>query len=749
MRMPLAVLAVVLGAATSAAFAKEDPVPAPAAPPEPIEAVVADVDRAVVAAWEEAGLTPAAEAGDAEILRRLTLDLAGRLPTPAEARAYLDDPAADKRAKLVTKLVASEAAALHFGEWYGRALLGRDRVQAEHQRAMEAWLAAQYRESVPFDQVVSSLLAATGPVEDNGAGAYMAQFAGDVPALAGRTARLFLGVRVQCAQCHDHPWDAWTQADFHGFAAYFTRTARQKIPTPVDEANALNGRGRRHVQVADQAVKRLEKEIPALEKQLAAAAKALAEAEKTWKPQAAAIAKAEKPVAAGGERVKKVEAIAVRAKTLLVKAEASLKKAPKPLARELGEQKKTAKQLADLANANVATAKQALATWTKKLQAVKAKAKPIADKRQGAKARHAQLKKQVDAKQALLVKAKAGHAQAKALAEAARELAGAAPAIYNDSYAAEGKRVPPPAFRVIDRAGKVKPKKDPKHPERGNGMPRPLQGEALAGTIDGAKLRADLARWVTSHENPFLAKAVVNRAAERLLGQGFVDPVDDLTGQGERFAAPALDRLAADFRASGYDYRRLLTILANTRAYRLTTAADPKADPGPGVVAYARVKELSPRVALRALVAAVLPGTPEAAAGGPRGQREAYVRRYGALFDDGSDRPAREPQGGIRRALWMMNGAPATELLRGRKEGLASQLAQKDVPGEEAVEEVFLALLTRRPTNAEKAVATKALPPPPAKKDKKQVAAWRKKRTEVLEDLIWALVNGPEFLTIH
>ncbi len=739
-----AALAAVLLAATSAAFAKEDP--------PTIEAVVAEVDRAVAATWEEQGLVPAPEAGDAEILRRLTLDLAGRLPTAAEARAYLDDPAPDKRSKLVERLVASEAAALHFGEWYARSLLGRDRVQVEHQRALEDWLAAQYRTGAPFDQVVTALLAATGPVEENGAGAYMAQFAGDVPALAGRTARLFLGVRVQCAQCHDHPWDEWTQADFHGFAAYFSRTIRQKIPTPIDEANALNGRGRRHVQIADAAVKRLEKEVPALEKQLADAAKALAAAEKAWKPQAAAIAKAEKPVNAAGERVPKIEAIATKAKALLTRTEASLKAAPKPLVGELTEQQKTAKQLADLSSANVATAKNAVAAWTTRLEAARAKAKPLADQRNAAKAKHEQLKKQIAERKTLLAGAKAGLEQAKALAEAARELAGAAPSIYNDSYAAEGKRVPPPAFRVVDRGGDVKPKKDPKHPELGDGMPRPLQGEALAGKVDGAKLRDALATWVTSPTNPFLARAVVNRAADRLLGQGFVDPVDDLTGQGERFAEPALALLAADFRASGYDYRRLLAVLANTRAYRLTTAAAAEADSA--TIAYARVKELTPPVALRAMVAAVLPGSPEAAAGGPRAQREALVRRHGSLFDDGSDRPAREPQGGIRRALWMMNGAPASDLLRGRKEGLAHQLAHKDVANDDAVEEVFLALLTRRPTTDEKAIATKALPPPPAAKpdgktDAKQVAAWRKTRTEVLEDLIWALVNGPEFLTNH
>jgi hypothetical protein len=164
-------------------------------------------------------------------------------------------------------------------------------------------------------------------------------------------------------------------------------------------------------------------------------------------------------------------------------------------------------------------------------------------------------------------------------------------------------------------------------------------------------------------------------------------------------------------------------------------------------VAAAPVRELSAPVAFRALVQATLPGLKEVEAGGPRPQREAWIRRWGPLFDDGRDRPASQPQGGIQRALWLMNGAPATDLLRGRKEGLAWRLVHANTTDEKAIQDVYLTVLARAPAEGELTVAKKALPPKP--KDAKKQGSWKKARIEAIEDLVWALINGDEFLVNH
>ncbi len=277
----------------------------------------------------------------------------------------------------------------------------------------------------------------------------------------------------------------------------------------------------------------------------------------------------------------------------------------------------------------------------------------------------------------------------------------------------------------------MRPHPDKAEPEKGDGLPRTLGGAPVKAGSDAAKLRGTLATWMTAHANPWLAKAAVNRAAARLLGRAFITPADDLTGPGERFAEPVLDLLAQDFEASGYDLHRLERILARTRAYRLASAdGEEKAD-----LVTMPVRELPPTVAFRALVQAALPGLADAKEGGPRGLRENNVRRFAVYFDDGLDRPRTQSQGGIQRALWMLNGEPAGDLLRDRKEGLARRIVGANLSTEKAVEEVYLTVLGRLPDDGEERIARAALPAQP-----------EKARVEAIEDLEWALMNGGEFL---
>ncbi len=174
-------------------------------------------------------LPVAPRADDATFLRRVRLDLTGTLPTPKEVEAFLADPSKDKRAKLVDSLLKSEA----FVEfWTFRyASLFRIRPQPNDKlgaKAFHEWVREQVRTGAPFDRTARSLLTATGDSHAVGP-ANFARLTNDARAQAELVSQVFLGVRLQCANCHNHPLDRWTQDDYHGLAAVFARLDRGQV----------------------------------------------------------------------------------------------------------------------------------------------------------------------------------------------------------------------------------------------------------------------------------------------------------------------------------------------------------------------------------------------------------------------------------------------------------------------------------------------------------------------------------------
>ena len=219
--------------------------PAIAAPPAAREeqALAAKIDRHLAKAWEKARVTPAPAADDAEFLRRVTLDLAGRIPSVAEARAFLADHHYDRRARLVDRLLASPRYATHFTNVW-RALLipeaGNNFQVRLQQGGFEGWLKRQLARNAGYDQMVRDLLAAP-IVGGQGPAAFLALAGGANPLpfylakefkpenLAAGTARVFLGVSVECAQCHNHPFASWKREQFWGFAAFFSGVRSQRL----------------------------------------------------------------------------------------------------------------------------------------------------------------------------------------------------------------------------------------------------------------------------------------------------------------------------------------------------------------------------------------------------------------------------------------------------------------------------------------------------------------------------------------
>lgn len=204
-------------------------------------ALAARIDHHLEAGWKRAGVTPAAAVADTAFLRRLTLDLTGLIPTTAEVRAFLQDTAPDKRARAVERLLSGPGYVRRFTDYWRVRWLG----QADPERLapqvadFAGWLRLHLRNNTPYDQMVRELL-----TSEPGAGSPAAESAvegrpsprafrivhdASPESQAGITARLFLGLNIDCAQCHNHPFARWSREQFWEFAAFFAApTARDK-----------------------------------------------------------------------------------------------------------------------------------------------------------------------------------------------------------------------------------------------------------------------------------------------------------------------------------------------------------------------------------------------------------------------------------------------------------------------------------------------------------------------------------------
>ncbi|MGE3408107.1 MAG: DUF1549 domain-containing protein, partial [Pirellulales bacterium] len=188
------------------------------------------VDALLAEGWAEAGAQPAPAADDAEFLRRATLDLAGVIPRAAEVRAFLRDERPDKRQRLIEELLSRPTYARHMADlWRHMLLPGEADVQAAGGViGFQNWLQEQFLANNRYDNIVADLLVARGNARQNGPALFYTALELKPEEIAANTSRILLGVQIQCAQCHDHPFDRWTKQDFWGYAAFFARLQRRE-----------------------------------------------------------------------------------------------------------------------------------------------------------------------------------------------------------------------------------------------------------------------------------------------------------------------------------------------------------------------------------------------------------------------------------------------------------------------------------------------------------------------------------------
>ncbi len=278
---------------------------------------------------------------------------------------------------------------------------------------------------------------------------------------------------------------------------------------------------------------------------------------------------------------------------------------------------------------------------------------------------------------------------------------------------------------------------------------RKVEARFLDGSVpkwaQDKQARAVLANWVTAPDNPYFARAAVNRMWAHLFGTGIVDPVDDMAG-GETVAShpELLDELAREFVAHKYDLKFLIGALTRTRAYQLSSKRTHPGQDDPRLFARAALRGMTPEQLFDSLVEATayrddgLSAGPGVAFVGQRNIRADFLSR----FNNASDRPT-ETQTSILQALTLMNGhltADATSLTR--SETLAALL---DFPFQdtERIEVLYLAALARKPSDKEMKRALDFIAE--ASAGSADDSAYKK----AIADVFWALLNSSEFFLNH
>ncbi len=488
------------------------------------------IDGHVWAKLKLLGITPSEDAGDAKFLRRAYIDIIGRLPTAKDVAEFLADKRPNKREVVIDRLLARPEYADHWAnKWADLLRPNPYRVGIKAVLNYDHWIREQFRHNRPYNQTVRDLVSAQGSTWRNGA-TTLFRDRRSPDELATLFSQLFLGVRLECAKCHHHPFEKWSQDDFYGFAAYFARVRRK--------GTGLS------------------------------------------------------PPISGGEEI-----------------------------------------------------------------------------------------------------------------------------------------------ILVAKSGSVK------HPLTGEVVqPKPLFGEVP--TIgDDDDPRMVLADWMTSEENDYFARVMVNRVWADMMGRGIVEPVDDLRETNPPSNEPLLAELSDEFRKNNFDLKHLIKTIAISRVYSLSSK------PTDRNISDTRNYSRHYRVRMRAEVlldaVADLAGKPFRFSAMPDQSRatQIWTHRVSSIFLDTFGRPdpnqdppcERTTDSTVTQALHLMN-SPEIHAKIIADDSWAHRLASSDRDAGAVVDELYLAIFGRPVTAKERQAVAAVIP------------ADAGERRKIIEDLVWSMLNSPEFL---
>jgi hypothetical protein len=292
-----------------------------------------------------------------------------------------------------------------------------------------------------------------------------------------------------------------------------------------------------------------------------------------------------------------------------------------------------------------------------------------------------------------------------------------------------------------------------RHPRSRKAMPpRPLDGQALDPHAPGDRREA-LADWLARPENPYFARAAVNRVWRNFFGRGLIEPEDDLRATNPASDEALMDWLVADFRAHGFDVKNLVRTIMTSAVYARSSVPVPGNASDTKFLSHYPVKRLPAEVLLDAI--ARVTGVPTSFPGYPAGWRSLQLpdSKVDSTFLSSFGRPERlnscscerssEPS--MAQALHLTNGATVNDRLRDPS-GAVSRLLDSKAADAQIVDRLFLAALTRRPTDSERTRLLDVLEGAAESKDAKAAAEARR---QAVEDLYWAVLSTNEFLFNH
>ena len=488
------------------------------------------VDKAVYAKLNRMRIKPSEVCTDSEFIRRVYLDTLGILPKPAEVKAFVADPSPDRRAKLVDSMLNRPEFYDFWTLKFADILRANGRlIQSKGTYVFNRWIRAQLEQNTPMNLFVRDLITADGSAYKNPAANYY-RISRDPENSVETTAQLFLGVRIQCAKCHNHPFERWTQDDYYGFAAFFSRVRQKKGPLPDDEVIFTADAGDVHQPRTGQAMK---------------------------------------PKALGGP--------------------------------------------------------------------------------------------------------------------------------------------------VFDDADKTQ----------------------------NRDRRVRLAGWLTSGENPFFAKSLVNRIWFHVVGRGIVEPVDDFRDSNPASNDELLDGLTAEFVKSNFNLKTLIRSILVSRTYQLSARTNELNANDTIYFSHASTKLLPAEVLLDAI--STVTGTVTPFDGLPKGARATqipdgkmenpFLKTFGRPARELACECERESDSNLSQALQLIGGATVNGKLRDDG-GRLAELAKSTKSPEEIAKELYLVALSREPNASETAASIKHI----------TSAADRR---QAIEDLGWVLINSKEFLFRH